>query len=183
MRILFDSQKTEYKSPFGTLTPGEECTLHLHIPTSVPTTGVECIFCREDGSFAFSVPMTFLRKDGLYAVYQGVFSMEEPDLFFYHFRISKPDGSFRLFKQGHGTNMEAGDSWQLSCIPADFTTPHWAKGAVIYQIFPDRFHKAGDCDLTGKLSPYILHKDWNEEVSWEPDEQGRWKFPGNHRKT
>ena len=68
--------------------------------------------------------------------------------------------------------MEAGDCWQLSCIPADFTTPDWAKGATIYQIFPDRFHKAGRCDLTGKLEPYTVHQDWYEEVSWRPTPEG-----------
>ena len=31
MRILFDSQQTQYKTPFGTLTPEENCTLKIHI--------------------------------------------------------------------------------------------------------------------------------------------------------
>ena len=172
MRILFDSQKEMFKTPFGTLVPKQVCTLHIHIPTSVPTTSVECIFCRENGEMAFSVPMPFLRKDGLYAIYKCEFSFDSPGLFFYHFRIYKPNDSFRLFKQGHDTNIEAGDCWQVSCIPENFVTPDWAKGAVIYQIFPDRFCKHGDSDLTGKLTPYILHKNWDEEVCWEPDAQG-----------
>ena len=68
--------------------------------------------------------------------------------------------------------MEAGDLWQLSCVPADFITPDWAKGATIYQVFPDRFRKAGKCDLTGKLEPYTVHKDWYEEVDWAPTPEG-----------
>ena len=173
MRILFDSQKEIYKTPFGTLTPNQVCTLHIHIPTSVPTTGVECILCRENGEIAFSVPMYFSRQEGLYAIYRGEFSFETPGLFFYYFRIYKPEGSFRLYKQGRDTNMEAGACWQVSCIPESFYTPDWAKGAVIYQIFPDRFYKKGECDLSDKLTPYILHKSWDEEVLWEPDVQGR----------
>ena len=66
-----------------------------------------------------------------------------------------------------------GDLWQVSCIPDDFTTPDWAKGAIIYQIFPDRFHKAGQVDLSGKLEPYTVHSNWYEEVEWEPDRFGR----------
>ncbi len=173
MRILFDSQKEMFKTPFGTLVPNQVCTLHIHIPTSVPVTKVECIFCRENGEPFLCVSMPFLRKEGLYAIYRGEFAFDSPGLFFYHFRIHKPDSCFRLFKQGHSTNMEAGDCWQVSCIPEGFVTPDWAKGAVIYQIFPDRFCKAGDCDLTDKLTPYILHKSWDEEVCWEPDAQGR----------
>jgi glycosidase len=68
--------------------------------------------------------------------------------------------------------MEAGDTWQLTCTPADFTTPDWAKGATIYQVFPDRFRKSGQCDLTGKLEPYTVHTAWNEEVSWQPTAEG-----------
>ena len=43
MRILFDSKELCYKEPFGTLTPGQVCTLHIHIPASVGTVRVECV--------------------------------------------------------------------------------------------------------------------------------------------
>ena len=69
--------------------------------------------------------------------------------------------------------MEAGDLWQVSCVPADFHTPDWAKGALIYQVFPDRFYKSGECDLTGKLKPYTVHDSWDEEVGWRPARDGR----------
>ena len=107
------------------------------------------------------------------ATFSGEIVLEERGLYFYYFLITNKSGTFRLFKQGDDTNMEAGEMWQVSVIPADFTTPDWAKGAIIYQIFPDRFHKAGKVDLTGKLKPYTVHKDWNEEVEWEPDRWGR----------
>ena len=93
-------------------------------------------------------------------------------LFFYYFYVSHNSGGFRLFKQGDQTNMEAGDLWQLSCVPDNFNTPDWAKGAVIYQLFPDRFNKAGTVDLTGKLEPYTVHKYWHEEVQWQPTPEG-----------
>lgn len=172
MRILFDSKKACFKSPFGTLTQGQDCTLHIHIPTSVPVTEVSCVFCRENGEFAFSVEMSLLRTEEPYGIYRGAFSIDEPGLYFYHFLIRKTTGAFRLFKQGDSTNMEAGDSWQLTCLPRDFTTPDWALGAVIYQVFPDRFYKSGDCDLTGKLPPYWVHSAWNEEVEWAPNREG-----------
>ena len=43
MRILYDSKQPQFKTPFGTLTPGQVCTLHIHIPTSVLTTEVICV--------------------------------------------------------------------------------------------------------------------------------------------
>ena len=173
MRILFDSRQKAFKDPFGTLSTGQECTLNIHIPAQVQTTGVDCVFyadgCREP---ALVVPFTCQSKLGAYEIWTGKFSLTTPALYFYHFRINAKTSCFRLFKQGHDTNMEAGDTWQLTCTPADFTTPDWAKGATIYQVFPDRFYKSGDCDLTGKLQPYTVHESWDEEVDWKPTKEG-----------
>ena len=172
MRILYDSKLSQFKTPFGTLTPEDTCTLHIHIPASVGTTKVVCNFQREDGSHVKDVELKLEATRGAYEIYRGEFTLEYPDLYFYYFYITNKDGSFRLFKQGDDTNMEAGSLWQLSCVPADFQTPEWARGATIYQVFPDRFHKSGDCDLTGKLEPYTVHPNWYEEVDWRPTPDG-----------
>ena len=172
MRILFDSKQLTFKAPFGTLVPEQSCTLNIHIPATVGAVGAVCVFHNQDGTPAYEFPMSLHTKQGAYDIFRTSFSLPEPGLFFYHFRIQKKDNSFRLFKQGNDTNMEAGDSWQLSCVPADFSTPDWSKGAVIYQVFPDRFYKSGECDLTGKLEPYTVHKTWDEEVAWQPTPEG-----------
>ena len=172
MRILFDSKQLQFKDPFGTLIPDQTCTLHIHIPSTVQTTKVECVINHEHGALAQTVALTFKKKQGPYDIFSGNFCFEECGLFFYYFRITTKTGCFKLFKYGDETNMEAGDCWQVSCVPADFTTPDWAKGALIYQIFPDRFHKAGKCDLTGKLEPYTVHRSWHEEVDWRPTKEG-----------
>lgn len=172
MRILYDSKKLCHKDPFGTLTPNETCTLHVHIPQNVGALKAECVIRMEQTGNETIVTMLPSETVGPYVVFSGSFSLTERGLYFYYFRVHKPDSSFRLFKQGDDTNMEAGSLWQLSCVPADFTTPDWAKGATIYQVFPDRFYKHGDCDLTGKLEPYTVHKCWNEEVVWKPDAHG-----------
>ena len=173
MRILFDSKQLAYKTPFGTLEPEQVCTLTIHVPADVQTTKVECLISREDGTHVMTVEMPYKMKKGPYDLFQGKFSFAQPGLYFYYFYITTRTGGFRLFKQGASdTNMEEGGMWQVSCIPADFTTPDWAKGATIYQIFPDRFHKSGKCDLTGKLEPYTVHENWSEEVSWQPTPEG-----------
>ncbi len=173
MRILFDSQEPVFKTPFGTLSQGQSCQLHIHIPSSVGAQEATCILEADDGTASCTAMLTKERTQGDYDIFGGSFSLTTPGLYFYYFRIQKPDSSFRLFKQGRDTNMEAGDRWQVTCTPRDFVTPDWAKGAIIYQIFPDRFCKAGSPDLTGKLEPYTVHKNWDEDVEWRPDEQGR----------
>ena len=172
MRILFDSKQEQFKSPFGTLVPGQDCTLHIHVPYTVGAKAVECILQAENGAPVQTAVMTYAKKMGAYDIFKGVFALEKPGLYFYYFRVITASGSFRLFKYGDDTNMEAGSLWQVSCVPADFETPDWAKGAVIYQIFPDRFYKAGHCDLRGKLEPYSVHHNWFDEVDWRPTPEG-----------
>ena len=173
MRILFDSKKLQYKDPFGCLTPGQECRITIAIPVTVKTTATQLCLTAENGAPETDFPLSYDHTEGDYDFWQGNIAIEKAGLYFYYFRITGHTGSFRLFKYGDDdTNMEAGSLWQLSCVPVEFTTPDWAQGAAIYQIFPDRFHKSGDCDLTGKLEPYIVHGDWNEEVFWQPTPQG-----------
>ena len=171
MRILYDSKLPQFKDPFGTLTPGQVCRLHIHIPCAVQATAVKCLMQYEDGrTTAQEVFFSKARTEDPYEIWQADFSIHQEGLYFYYYYIDTPSGGFRLFKQGDDTNMEAGALWQVSCVPADFHTPVWARGATIYQIFPDRFRKSGDCDLTGKLTPYTVHPSWNEEVDWRPTE-------------
>ncbi len=172
MRILFDSKKTEYKNPFGCLKPKQECVLHIKIPKTVQTTAVTVVVTGENGAPFLEVPMAFLQAEEPYDIWEGLLSFAQTGLYFYYFRITGHTGTFRLFKYGDDTNMEDGACWQVSCIPADFTTPDWAKGGLVYQVFPDRFYKSGDCNLRGKLGPYTVHSDWNAEVSWQPNEKG-----------
>jgi len=173
MRILFDSKSLSHKDPFGTLLPGQNCNLHIHVPTTVGATSVQCLIRLDSSTDELTAAMTLTERRDSYDIFSGTFSLSTPGLYFYYFRVITPGNTFRLFKTGNDTNMEAGDCWQVSCIPADFTTPDWAKGATIYQVFPDRFCKDGQCDLTEKLEPYTVHKNWDEEVDWQPTPEGK----------
>ena len=77
MRILFDSKQPQFKMPFGTLLPGETCTLHIHIPTSVQTTGVEIVIQKENGAPEHIFSMEFDRVCGAYDIYRGDFRLEK----------------------------------------------------------------------------------------------------------
>ena len=175
MRILFDSRDAAHKTPFGCIRTGQRCILRLLVPANCHATGVKLML--EDCENAPAGEYPFVKEedrgDG-YTAYRCEFAPEERGLYFYWFYVTKENGGFRLFKQGNGTNMEAGDKWQLSVIPADFTTPDFARGAVMYQILPDRFYKSGDCDLTEKLRPFTVHASWDEMPDYTPDAEGNW---------
>ncbi len=171
MRILYNSKDLSHKDPFGTLLPRQDCRLCIHIPISVKAREVSCILEGVDGN-KLTVPLALHQTKAPYEHWQGSFSLDAPGLYFYYFYIITPTGGFRLFKTGDDTNMECGDRWQVSCIPADHTVPQWAMGAGIYQVFPDRFCKSGECDISEKLQPFTVHTDWSEEVIWRPTPEG-----------
>jgi 4-alpha-glucanotransferase len=60
-------------------------------------------------------------------------------------------------------------AFQITVFRKDFLTPDWMKGALIYQIFPDRFargsrFKREDMDIGNDDPARILHDHWDEEV-------------------
>ena len=142
------------------------------IPCSCLTTEVALVLQYENGSFFREEPFVLDRTEGPYEYYKVEFSFSEPGLFFYYFRICTQNERFRLFRQGTDTNMEAGDLWQLSCVSDRMPVPEDFQGRVFYQIFPDRFHQAGQCDCTEKLTPYWVHEDKSDMPIYLPDENG-----------
>lgn len=54
----------------------------------------------------------------------------------YYYEIRRPEGSWFYDRRGVSQDME--ETFRF-CITPGFRTPDWAKGAVMYQIFTDRF--------------------------------------------
>ncbi len=89
-------------------------------------------------------------------------------LYFYYFKIG---GQYLIcgnLREGVITESNP-VSWQLTVYDEDYTTPEWFKGGIMYQIFPDRFHKSGDYPVAeGK----ILRK-WGETPYFRANERGK----------
>ena len=172
MRILFDSRLSQFKSPFGTLQPGQACRMQIQIPVDCQTVRTELVLLQEDGTPLRREEMEKCEATALYETWRCTFCLTEPALYFYYFHITTKNESFRLFKQGSDTNMEAGDWWQVSVVDGKYAVPEWARGAVMYQIFPDRFAISGKCDCTDKLQPYWVHENTDDMPVYLPNEKG-----------
>ena len=60
--------------------------------------------------------------------------------------------------------------WTLTVYNKDFTTPKWAQGKIMYQIFPDRFYQSKNYEpnqLQGRVT-----KNWNEMPNWQQEDDG-----------
>ena len=184
LRILYDSAKQEYKSPFGCIREGEDCHISISVPISSEPIEVKVAFEHEDGQ-NLTVPLGFVYDENEYRHFSGDFKIPNAGLYFYYFVVRKKCGSFRLFRYGdHDTNIEDGEKWQLTVLPRDYKIPDGFGGKVMYQIFPDRFHKSGECDLNDKLKPFTVHINITDQPMKGPDEHGFWNtdfYGGNLR--
>ena len=173
MRILFDSKNEKFKKPFGVIKDGENCSLSVHIPASCKTVNTILKIQSEDKKPYRDVVMGKSSEYDGYEVYTCDFTIE-PGLYFYYFRIKTQNEEFSLYKFGYDmTNMEAGELWQLSCVPSDYTVPEFYFGKVMYQIFPDRFFASGKCDVSEKIPPFFVHENKKDIPCYKPDENGK----------
>lgn len=172
MRILYDSKKTEYKTPFGVLRENEACKISIKIPSSCRTLRVWLCLANDGSGEEERFELSFKTAADGYDTYGGEFCIKSRGLYFYHFFISTEGSDFELYRDGDGTNIGAGALWQLSCIAADFTVPQSFCGKVMYQIFPDRFFHSQVLSADGKLGPYWVHDSTSDIPHYLSDEHG-----------
>ena len=94
---------------------------------------------------------------------------EQTGLYFYSFFI-KNQGNISCGYQEMGVLSTTENGFLLTVSSADYHTPDWFKGGVMYQIFPDRFCKEGSMpDVKGRIE----RKDWGGIPSYRPNEKGK----------
>ena len=101
-------------------------------------------------------------------------TFETSGLYFYHFTYETPFGRGNIYLRSGGCGEFApnGNEWQQTVYKKDFETPDWAKGGIMYQIFPDRFN-IGNALVKDYPADRVLHTSTNETPVWEPDKNGK----------
>lgn len=92
-------------------------------------------------------------------------------LYFYYFRLDDRILECGRFRDGTVWNG-SGEirSWQITVYEEHYKTPDWMKGGVMYQIFPDRFNKAGNYPIAKYK---VLRSDWGGQPNYRPNEYGK----------
>ncbi len=176
MPQLFNSRDTAYRAPFGAVAENTEVYFRVCIPRKWG--------CH--AAYLLMQPDAMPRQDhGMF--WAGMadddhewwdvrFTPDRAGIYWYTFRVELALGTGYLVRQPDGTAAysytQPFPAWQLTCYQADFTTPDWLAGGVMYQIFPDRFAASGK-KKAGVPADRIMHTSWDEPVVWEPDAQGR----------
>ena len=115
-------------------------------------------------------PMEFKENKDNYAYFEVMINLWECPMYQYYFSFNGNEG-FQYYKKENyygNTNVTAEECFELS---VNYSVAEWAKGAIGYQIFPDRFYKSKKEMLIPRLRTQI-HSNWNEQPILGPDEKG-----------
>ncbi|MDD6995938.1 MAG: glycoside hydrolase family 13 protein [Candidatus Borkfalkiaceae bacterium] len=131
-----------------------------------------CLLIGRDGEKKDSYPMTRTAYGWSVSV-----TITEKGLYFYCFYIQNRG----FFVHGNRKNGRLSpyddENFLLTVSTADYVTPDWLKGGIMYQIFPDRFCRAGDPaaqnGLPHRAEGRILRSDWGGTPYYKPDENGK----------
>ncbi|MDR2635077.1 MAG: glycoside hydrolase family 13 protein [Clostridiales bacterium] len=149
-----------HKNPAGAVESGEVFETVFPVPSDWGVHGVALIvLCPGGGELKFS--LNFIRETNGETFFGGSAVINGEGLYRYRFEAYADYGVLFFGRGGDGTAVR-GDflpMWSLTVTKRGFKTPDFAKGGVVYHIFADRFHRAGDSvfDKDG-----TLHQDWNE---------------------
>lgn len=140
----FNSRETLYRSVIGAVAEGTALRLRLllHRDACCHTAFLRY---KTDDSKITEIPMTMAEELEEYRFYDAEIILSE-GLYWYDFRYTSDYGEYFVIKEKGSRGVvcaEEGEWWQQTVYSADYKTPDWLKGGIIYQIFPDRFFSSG----------------------------------------
>lgn len=186
MQVFHHSRELRYRSPYGARPGGD--SVHLAVNVKAPGQIIEDVtLCYTYGLYSFSSSEVQLEALDIQPNdYQTTIRLpREPGIFFYWFRINidgeppfwyiasdEEDGTGQVVSDNPGSEDPFtlnGSTFRITVYDPNLRTPDWAKGNVMYQIFPDRFSR--DKEWTSErmrsarhYSERIYHDDWFDEV-------------------
>ena len=172
MSTLFDPRDARCKSPFGAVTTFAAVDFTFY-PCGHAITGCT-LLAHEEFSDRWGemelLPTT--DEEGAPAFTGTFFAPSQPELIWYHFRLRWADGGESCYGKGGFQSWEAVAPWQLTVYDGRTKTPDWFGRGITYQIFPDRFFRAGRRSVDGLVGGRTLHERWDEAPQFGPNERG-----------
>jgi glycosidase len=192
LRLFHNSFSPAYRSPGGAVPAGSRITLRLRV-TGMRARNVMLHVEGGDpaGGGNVTANVATRRRGAIWSV--AYRTPSRPVILKYSFRVRTSRGTYWYGDDNSGADTQKGgtgkttrfrgDAFQLTVYARTFTTPSWLQGAVVYEIFADRF-RDGDpandyCRAGSTLGCPTFYADvqakghptWNEPVE-DPRETG-----------
>ncbi|MBO5274606.1 MAG: glycoside hydrolase family 13 protein [Clostridia bacterium] len=143
-------------SIYGAFPAGVTLTLEVYIPRNVGASD-PILWLWRDNCSAAEYPLIWKRLEDSRDYYTAELPLDEIGLYFYRITYGSTKG-----EQSFPNQRDGGDIFQLTVHAPDFDTPKWLRGGIMYQIFPDRFCRAGNHQV--REGAY-LDSDWDNSIS------------------
>ncbi len=160
--IKFDCYDRNHKYPLGAIRCGEKMHFRIGVKEDIDIHHINFILRRDE---SVSITLSHTQTDGGYDFFEGDITINTAGLYFYRFELVRKNGIMLFSGTRDGHTAQIGDwlnEWRLAAYEHDFHTTDDTKGAVMYQIFPDRFYKADGVDISGAHNERIVHESWDE---------------------
>ncbi len=180
MQIYHNSQDEKFRCPGGAVQTGEKIRLKLLVTAENKPESVKVKLWNGGEHFE---EMNLEKKDESGYWYSGIITaLQNPGLLWYCFEVKCGNHTVYYSNNREGLGgvgwvyeSVPDKSYQITVYDKQYKTPDWFKGAIMYQIFPDRFRREGneECFPTRKCG-YRLHEDWYEDYYFDehPFEMG-----------
>lgn len=162
MEIQFNSKSNLHKTPFGAVKTHEPVSFFIFSKNGVFIDNIKIILEKENQYFC----EYYFKYDGFENdrhKFSCSFNLEHSGIYYYYFVISTENGEIigkndcGIFKEDASLPL-----WQLTVYDENFTTPSWAKGKIMYQIFPDRFKRDTSYPIPKTVSQRKIHANWDD---------------------
>lgn len=168
-----------YRNPFGAVTCGTEVTLRLAVSGAGIPHSVRCIMS-DDAGAAQTLDMVFMFEAAGASIYSCRALMPEmPQLMWYYFVLEYDGGTVYygnnpqcLGGLGECGSTVPGCRYQITVYDKEYETPEWFRGAVAYQIFPDRFFNGNENGDFSSDRDDIIKRKWGETPYYKPEQFG-----------
>jgi|LSQX01.2.fsa_nt_gb 4-alpha-glucanotransferase len=168
MDMFHNSQRPDCRFPGGAVISGTKVRIRLYISGTADQ--VTLRFWNGEETL---IPMKHL---GL-GVYESTITMpDHPGLVWYDFKALNERGRWMYYGNakdrlgGVGVSyLDPPPAYQITVYDPAFNPPSFLREGIMYQIFPDRFHRSHM--PTTQRTDVVLHSNWNEPPYLTADER------------
>lgn len=172
MKPVYDTWDLEYKSIFGAIKQFETCRFSIRLHKDIHPDFPPVLVLFRTGFKERFINMSPSGEDEDSVLYSCEYNARYSDVHYYYF--SYTSGGIRHYIKRincHEGAEQDGELFQLTVYSDEYQTPDFLKGGIMYQIFPDRFHRSGK-PKESIPDGRVMREDWGGTPWYRPDEHG-----------